>query len=92
MRRLLRILQLVLALQRFDESLLSEILSIRDVIDNSVNQQENPPQIVGNKAGLLLLGGLNADLALGWDAALAHCAVKRPLEKWCRRRHSSTKC
>ena len=92
MRRLLGILQLVLALEGFNEGFLSQILSVRDIAHDAVNQQENPAQIVGNKAALLLVPGLNADLALGWDAALAHCAVKRPLEKSCCRRHSSTNC
>jgi hypothetical protein len=43
MRGFFDVLQLVLALQRFDEGFLGKILRVRNVPDNPVNQQENSP-------------------------------------------------
>ena len=55
-RRLLLVLELVLALQRFDEGFLGEVLRIRDIPYNPVNLYEDTPQIIGDKTVLPLVG------------------------------------
>ncbi len=52
---LLQILDLILPLERFDESFLRKILSIIDIADNPVDQQEDPAQVLGDKPRLLFM-------------------------------------
>ena len=53
-RRLLFVLELVLALQRFDEGFLRQILRVGHIAHNAVNLHENPAQVLGDKAVLPL--------------------------------------
>src|SRR5690349_4372774 len=57
----LLVLELFLVLEGFNEGLLSQILGIRDISDDTVDLYENPPQVIGNKA-ILPLDQLQAGL------------------------------
>ena len=47
---LMLIFELLLMLQRLDESLLRQVLRIWDIAYNSVDLNEDPPHVLGNKA------------------------------------------
>ena len=53
---LLIVLELFLVLQGLDEGFLGEILRIRDIPYDSVDLYEDPPQIIGDKTVLPLVG------------------------------------
>jgi hypothetical protein len=55
-RGFLLVLELFLPLQGFDESLLREILGVRNISYDAVDLEKDPPQIVGNKPVLPLCG------------------------------------
>jgi hypothetical protein len=49
MRRLLFVLELFLALESLDESLLREILRVVDIAHHAVDLEKDSPHIVGDK-------------------------------------------
>ena len=53
-RGFVQILQLILALQSFDEGFLRKILRVGHIAHDAIDQQENPAHVVGDKARLRL--------------------------------------
>src|SRR5690349_491567 len=72
-RCLLFVLELVLVLERLNEGLLSKVLGIRDVPDDAIDLEENPPQMSGNKLILPFL-----QIQAGLDGVI-HCTANNRL-------------
>jgi hypothetical protein len=68
---LLFILQLILTLESFDESLLRKVLRIVHITDNSINLKENPTEMLGNET-FFKFEGRCSGRSLGTREILVH--------------------
>ena len=55
-RGFIQILELILALQRFDEGFLGQVLRVGNIAHDAVDQQEHAAHVVGHEAALRFRG------------------------------------
>src|SRR5215472_4164748 len=75
MRGFIDVLELILPLKGFDEGFLGEVLGVGDVSYDPVDEQEDTPQVLGNKAVLQFLSGLQS-VEFRRCSPVLHCGIK----------------